>query len=380
MLEEKNFIAPPDPQEQQIQDKLKTNVNPSHFSKVRTSDVDNIFKSVSYSKPKKSKAGGQELSPEAIEKKKQASQAKETVRGISYDSMSNTATIKKGNLLIFIEQYTSPTFSGLSLSTTKTLDRIKAAYTSTGDRKIRLHISKFNNRGIQEKRKLKETINQDIANLYHTSLAYGTDPQNPNFLRLTRIIETVSVDFSTTISFFHGDYLELELSSRYAEFLDKNSFSHIDDRAFLFDNANAYAIYLRFIGNLDMNQGTYRGFVMPIITLQNACPEIQSKEEMRAIGDRHFEKRTKRTVKALEYIKAAIPDFEYRYCDKVGNFLSKEEAEQLQVNDEQFSNGYVFMKVNNFPYNEKKIKKNRKQLEEQPPEEQTNKPKKQAKS
>ena len=391
-MQEEKIIAPPEiTQNEQAVSKIETNdiqANSSHFKPSRTSDVDNVFKSISYTKPKKDKAEKQKLSPEAKEKREQSRLKKEAIRGISYDKINGSATIKKGNLTLFIDQYNSDSFSGLSLSTTKTLDRIKTEYTDKGERKIRLHISEFANRGIKDKGKLKETISQDVANLYHLSLAYSKDPKNVNYLKLTRILETVNIEVQTTpennpkISFFHGDYLELELSSRYAAFLDNNSFSQVDDRAYLLDNPNAYAIYARFLGNLSMNQGTLRGFVVPINTLQNACPEIQSKEEMRAIGDRHFEKRTERTIKALESIKSAIPDFEYRYCNKAGKFLSEEEAKQLQEkdNDEQFSNGYVFMKVNNFPYNEKKMKKNRKQLEKQPPEEQAKKPKKQAKS
>lgn len=374
-------------QEGQLEGKINTTAEAelSPFIKVKTSDVDNAFKSTYYTKPKQSKKK-KELSPEEADRKKKARLSK----NVNIDPMSNSVTITKGKLLISIDDYNSNSFSGLSLSTSKTLDRIRAEYTRTGKREIRLHISKFSNRGIKDRRKLKETISRDVSNLYHVSLAYNANPKNPNYLRLTRIIDNMNVDISETIegktfSLFHGDYLEIELSSGYAKFLDKNGISHIDERAFIIDNPNAYAIYLRILGNLDMNQGTIRGAVIPIHTLQDACPEIQSKEEMRAIGDRHFEKMTTRTIKALNDIEATITGFKYHMCDKDGNYLTEEKAKLLQEkgHEEEFSNSYMSVFVDHFPYNEKKMLKNRKELEMQPeeqPEGHAKKPKKQTKS
>ena len=273
-----------------------------------------------------------------------------TSKNIPVDSFNDTATIKKGDFELALENFSQ--IAGVKTSTHKLLDILLLIYSETKEKEVKISIQDFMKlRGLKDRKAAEAQVKEDLTTLYNASISFK-QKEGKKIVTYTdaRIIQDKGQGLKNgTIRVTFGDKF-FNAMQIYHVMPMPPAFFTINDKY----NPNSYHLGRRITLHKNMNYGKPTEDLISINTLLEACPNLRTHEEVYKSGGRHYKEKIiepfERDMNALE----ATGIFTWEYCHSNALLLSNEELGNL--NYDIFKNLLIKITWHAYPLREIKAK------------------------
>lgn len=262
-------------------------------------------------------------------------------KGLTIDSITGDATIKNGNFLLSIPNYTQLT--GLKTSTYQLLDVITVVLTESGAKNptVTLSLEEYmKRRGLKDRKEAKKQAKADMEVLRGASFSWeeqmGKKTESYRFVNLADSGEIrrngdIVFTYGTT---FYNILLGYPIMPYPAQLQTLNSKR----------NPNSYYLLRKIAEHKNMNIGKKNENIIAVKTLLAVAPFIPSYDEVMKT-DRHI---NRKIIGAFERDMDSLEDtLSWKYCHSLDQPLSKEEL--ANMNYETFENLLIFTRWKNYP-------------------------------
>lgn len=236
---------------------------------------------------------------------------------------------------------------GFRTSTHKLLDSLLIEFTETGgkDTRVTLLLKKFMElRGLKDEKTARKQVDEDLETLYNASISFTqkmkNGRKNPDYHDMRLVIDK-GIKRGVIQCTFHPDFYNL-MNSYQVMPMAKKALA-INDKY----NPNAYYFLKEMCEHTNMNYGKKNQYLIAVITLLKATPEIPTYEEVEKSGSRNYRQRIIepfwRDMDALETINA----IKWEFCHSNGLPLSNEDLEKMDY--DRFSKLLIHFELIDYP-------------------------------
>ena len=246
--------------------------------------------------------------------------------GLELNSLYDEATIKKGNFILTIPNYSK--IKGLKTSTYQLLDTLTIKLTETGavSPNVKISLSEYMSiRGLKDRKEAKQQVKHDMQILRTASLTWEeTNREKTECFKFVNLADSGEVKRNGDIVFTFGSTFFNALL-KYSVMPYPNQLQTLNNRK----NPNSYCLLRKISEHKAMNFGKINENLISVRNLLNCAPYIPSYEEVMKT-DRKYKERIievfERDMNAFE--ETAI----WNYCYKLGKPLSNEELKKMDYN------------------------------------------------
>ena len=256
-------------------------------------------------------------------------------KGLSIDSITGDATIKRGNFVLTIPNYAQ--LAGLKTSTYQLLDAITIALTESGAKSptVVLPLGEYmQRRGLKDRKEAKRKAIEDMKVLSSAKISWeekrGRKSETYSFISLA---DSGHVKRNGDIVFKFGDtFFNILLS--YPTMPYPPQLQTINAKPY----PNSYQLLRCITEHKNMNYGKKNENIISVRTLLDRCPYIPSYDEVMR-SNRHIDDRI---IAPFERDMTALaPTLSWHYCHRNNEPLTDNELENMDYTVFEGLNVYV---------------------------------------
>lgn len=278
---------------------------------------------------------------------------------VKMNGITNTGTIKQGNLTVFIDKCDKVT-GGLRPSTSKLLDICTIQLNKQNNYKDTENLNRIVSFSIEDylvlcgknvndssKKDARKKITEDLDTLYKISLEWteNSGKNSKNFAK-TRICEGVGIK---------NGKVELKFTEDMARYLNTSYIMQVSPELLKIDerNGNAYALGRKLLLHYGMDNNIAKGTrnIISVKSCLEFCPDIASIDDVMSKG-RQVDQRIKMP---LEKALNSLPFVDWEYCNSKGKPLTDEQL--FSTDYKTFVDTFIHFEILDAPDNTERIKR-----------------------